>query len=76
MKWSELPKKHHHSVPISQLHTDAQKRLEELKYDDSTLFSFKLQNKQRLWVIRVRDEAYLLWWDPKHEICKSPKRNT
>lgn len=76
MEWSELNKKHHHSVPTSKLHPDAQKRLEELHCDDNTLFSFKLQNKQRVWAIRVKDEAYILWWDPKHEICKSKLKHT
>lgn len=76
MTWKEVIGKKHHYIEISKIHPEAKKRLEELEYDDTMLFSFRLSGKQRVWTIRVNDEAYLLWWDPKHEICKSHQRNT
>ena len=69
MKWNEIAHDKSHSIPIKRIVPEAQKRLSELKYDDiEKLFSFRIAWKQRVWAIRIRQDAFLLWWDPNHEI--------
>lgn len=79
-KWSEiLGGDHHwnHKVSVSKIEKEAQKRLKELRYDDQEeLVSLRLTGKQRLWAIEIEGKAFLLWWDPNHEICPSHLRNT
>lgn len=67
----------HHSVAIDSIIPDAQRRLKELKQDDiEELFSLKISKLERLWGKRDRNYFDILWWDPKHEICPSNKKNT
>ncbi len=79
-KWSEiLGRDHHknHKIQVSKIIRDAQKRLEELGHDDQEeLVSFRLTGRQRLWAIQMEGKAYLLWWDPNHEVCPSHKKGT
>ena len=44
--------------------------------DQEELVSFRIGGRERLWAIRVETEAFLLWWDPNHEICPSQKKGT
>ena len=79
-KWSEILGRDHrknHKIQARKIIGDAQKRLEELGHDDQEeLVSFRLTGRQRLWAIQSGTEAFLLWWDPNHEICPSRLRNT
>ncbi len=79
-KWSEILGRDHrknHKIQVSKIIRDAQKRLEELGHDDQEeLVSFRLTGTQRLWAIQSGTEAFLLWWDPNHEICPSPLKGT
>ena len=76
--WAQLEGTTHHMIPVSRIIASAQKRLEELGYDDeNSLASFHINGKQRLWAIRRSvNQFYLLWWDPEHEICPASKRHT
>ena len=77
MKWTDILGRDHHEIPVSNITRRAQKRLEELGRDDTeTLVSFHITGKQRIWAIRSGAEAFLLWWDPNHEICPSQLRHT
>lgn len=77
MTWAEILGSKHHSVDVSLIDKQAQKRLQELKYDDNEiLVSFRIGGKQRIWGIRSGVDSYLLWWDPKHRIYPSPKKHT
>jgi hypothetical protein len=79
MTWAEIErdKHHNHSVPVDQLISEARRRLEQLKLDDvESLFRFRFSGKERLWGRRDLEVFYLIWWDPEHEICPSPLRNT
>ncbi|MDE0638378.1 MAG: hypothetical protein OXI43_21255 [Candidatus Poribacteria bacterium] len=77
MTWSQILGRSHHMIPVSDIIKPAQERLRELKHDDQEeLVSLRLTGKQRLWAIRSGGEAFLLWWDPNHEICPSPKKHT
>ena len=77
MTWIDILGRNHHEIPVSNIIKQAQKRLEELGYDDEeTLVSFHITGQQRIWAIRSGEEAFLLWWDPNHEICPSYLRHT
>lgn len=59
----------HHPMPIGQLCTEAQQRLQELQLDDfDDLFRFRLGNKRRLWGILDEDMFYPVWWDSEHKV--------
>lgn len=78
MTWNQIQqdKNRNHSVMVSKLCKQARDRAVELKLGVDELFRFRLSGKQRLWGIRDRDRFRILWWDPEHEVCPSPKRNT
>lgn len=77
MTWGEILGRHHHAIAVNDIIEPAQNRLEQLGYDDQAeLVSFRLSNTERIWAIRSGEEAFLLWWDPNHEICPSHLRNT
>jgi hypothetical protein len=54
MTWAQIErnKKWHHSVKVSELSADAQKRAAQLRIDVDDLFRFRLSGAQRLWGIR------------------------
>jgi hypothetical protein len=64
----------HHSVSVSKIIPEAQKRLETLHYDDiDELFSVRLDGEMRIWGIRTYSYLKVLWIDLKHEICPTQK---
>ena len=67
-----------HSVEVSKLCKEARDRLTELKLDDiSSLFSVRLQGKQRIWCQKISGEPMrVLRWDSEHKVCPSQKRHT
>ena len=77
MTWGEILGRHHHAIAVNDIIKPAQNRLEQLGHDDQAeLVSFRLSNTERIWAIRSGEEAFLLWWDPNHEIYPSRLRNT
>jgi len=77
MTWGQLKGCGHHAVPGDSLASEARKRLREIKQDDiAELFSLRLSGKQRVWGILDGAVLRLLWWDPEHKICPSPRRHT
>ncbi|MEE9403365.1 MAG: hypothetical protein V3V20_00600 [Algisphaera sp.] len=77
--WNDLiqNKKSHHPIELHKLAKPAQKRLEELSFDDlDSLFSLRLSGTQRLFGIRSNHLFYALWWDPNHQVCPSKKKHT
>jgi hypothetical protein len=77
MTWSEILGRHHHAIAVNDIIEPAQNRLAQLGHDDQEeLVSFRLSNTERIWAIRSGAEAFLLWWDPNHEICPSQLRHT
>ncbi len=81
--WAQLEGEVHHMIPdhmipVSRIIKSAQKRLEDLGHDDeNSLASFHINGQQRLWAIRrSKNQFYLLWWDPDHEICPSRRKHT
>lgn len=62
-----------HPIEIFRLEKEAQKRLEEIHKDDlDELFSFRLSGEKRVWCIQERNIFYVLWWDPKHQVYRTP----
>jgi hypothetical protein len=56
---------------------EAQRRLTEIDRDEQAqLFSIRIAAKKRIWGIRDIVILRLLWWDPNHEVCPSPKKHT
>ena len=77
MTWVDILGRDHHEIPVGNIIRQAQKRLEELGHDDEEiLVSFHITGRQRIWAIRSGEEAFLLWWDPEHEIYPSPLKHT
>jgi len=78
MTWAAIKEsRRNHSIPVSELCHDAQKRLCKLKQDDiEELFSVGLSGKQRIFGIRDRRVLKILWWDPNHTVCPSMKKYT
>ena len=77
MTWGEILGRNHHAIAVNHIIKPAQNRLEQLGHDDQAeLVSFRLSNTERIWAIRSGEEAFLLWWDPNHEICPSQLRHT
>lgn len=66
-----------HNVMVRKLVKIARDRLLELCLDDrDELFSMRFTGKKRVWGIRDGNVFKVLWWDPKHEVCPSMKKNT
>lgn len=77
LNWAQLQKNGSHNIKLEELSKGARKRLEDIKQDDlDELFSLRFSGKERLWGIRENNILKILWWDPEHEICPSPKKHT
>lgn len=77
MHWSEIISSGSHPVQVADLIKPAQDRLQELHKDDiDELMSFRIDGTKRVWCIQTQNVMRVLWWDPDHEICPSPKKYT
>lgn len=80
MKLSQIlinDRSNHHNISRSKLIRDAQKRLDDIGLDDlDEVFSLRLTGKHRIFGKLSNAVLNVIWWDPKHEICPSIKKNT
>jgi hypothetical protein len=80
MTWQEIrirDKDKNHAIPVADLTREAQDRLAEIGQDDvDELFSLRLSAKERIFGILDESVMRVLWWDPDHRVCPSPKRRT
>lgn len=77
MTWEEIEGRRHHAISISSLSLKAQRRLAEIGQDDiDEVFSFSFSGRERLVGIRDANVVRILWWDPNHQVCPSPKKHT
>lgn len=77
MKWSEIKSHQSHTVTVSTISNEAQKRLRDIQQDDiDELFSLRLSGTERIWGIRDGRVFYVLWWDPEHTVCPAHKKHT
>jgi hypothetical protein len=80
MTWYEIlvtAKDRNHAVSVSKLCKEARDRLEEIDQGDlDELVSLRLSGAERVWGIRTGNVFHVLWWDPTHAVCPSPKKHT
>jgi hypothetical protein len=83
MKMSELFRagsEHGKHYDVPGMPSPALRRLEELKLDDLTQISrLRLSGPERLYGFFVDPEDrifHVLWWDPRHSVWPTEKRNT
>jgi hypothetical protein len=77
MTLGEILGRNNHRVSVEILCKEARDRLSELKLDDvDELLSLRLTGAQRIWGILEHNVVSLLWWDPNHQVCPSPKKYT
>jgi hypothetical protein len=75
MNWADLRSGGSHPVDVDQFAKDAKDRLTALKLDDlDELYSLRVSGEARVWAIKDENVLRLLWWDPNHKICPSPKK--
>ena len=80
MTWQEIrirDKDKNHAIPVADLTREAQDRLAKIGQDDvDELFSLRLSAKERIFGILDESVMRVLWWDPDHRVCPSPKKHT
>ena len=77
MTWGEILGRRHHRVATSALCKQARDRLEALGLDDlEELVSLAIGGTERIWGVLEHNVLILLWWDPEHRVCPSPKKHT
>lgn len=76
MTWQEhVSSGRSHNVERHKLCSEARRRIRDLDLDDVEMFfSLRLTGKERIWGIRSGGVLRVMWWDPEHVICPSPKR--
>ena len=68
---------HGKSYAVESLPRDSRKRLEAIERDDETEVSrLRCGGAPRLYGFLREHVFHVLWWDPKHEVFPSTKRNT
>lgn len=64
-------------IPAENFSAKAKKRFKEIELDDyDGLWELRLGGKPRIWGVLRHNIFYLVWWDPKHAVCLSPKQHT
>ena len=63
-----------HDVETFRMASAAKKLTDKIGVD--SLFSLRITGEERVWGIRTGHVIELLWWDPGHAVCPSPKKNT
>lgn len=79
MTWSEIlvsAKKQNHLIPVIDLTTSAQRRIEQRRIAVDELVSRRLSARERIFGYLEDGVCVVLFWDPRHEICPAGKRNT
>lgn len=77
MFWKDILGRNNHAIPVDEIVKEAQQRLVKIHLDDiATLISLRLSGKKRIWGVKIQNILRILWWDPNHEVCPSPKRHT
>ena len=65
------------AIPFTSLAPEAQRRLTDIGLDDyDKLWELRVAALARIWGICQEHIFYLVWWDPDHEVCPSPKKHT
>ena len=76
LTWAQITQRDH-KVSKDQFVRQAYDRLLEIQQDDvDELWRLQFGARLRLWGIRDRRVFRVLWWDPGHRVCPSPKKHT
>ena len=68
---------YNHLIEVGRLCKEARNRLQEIGQEDiDELLSLRLTGTERVWGILEHNVVKLLWWDPNHQVCEVPLRNT
>lgn len=67
-----------HELNHDSLSKAARDRFEELFQGDppGELWSFRVKARERVHGVWTSTSVELLWWDPGHQVCPSPKKHT
>ena len=66
-----------HPIELTNVCSDAQKRLVEIGLDDlDSLYSFRISGKVRVLAVTRKHYIRILWYDPEHQVCPAPKKHT
>lgn len=77
MNWDGIIDTGSHPIEVYKCEKAARDRLVEIKQDDvDELMSFRIAAKKRVWCIQDQNIMRVLWWDPGHDVCPSPKKHT
>ncbi len=80
MTWNQIlveAKKHHHTISVSSICSEAKKRLKAIGQSDlEEIVSLRLTGTERVWGIRSQGVFTVLWWDPNHLVYPYVKKNT
>lgn len=77
--WNEIliiNRERNHSISIDSINSEARKLLIKNKEDVELVYSLRLSSTERLFGIIDHGMFDIMWWDPNHEICPSPKKHT
>jgi hypothetical protein len=77
MTWSEIlvnGKKRNHSIKVSEITSEARRRLEAKALALDEVVSLRLSGAERVFGYLDNGVLVLLWWDPDHEVCPSLKK--
>ena len=68
----------HHAIAVTNIIGEAQERFKALSLHHSfdSIYSLTITGSIRLFGIRTEEVFHIVWMDPNHEICPSPKRHT
>lgn len=77
MNWDQIIATGSHPIAVYQCEKPARDRLAEIQQDDlDELMSFRISGQKRAWCIQDCNIMRVLWWDPEHKVCPSPKKHT
>lgn len=79
MTWDEIlirAKKQHHSIPVSEISSGAQRWLDSRRLLIDQVVSLRLTGKERIFGYLEAGVFVVLWWDPHHLVCPSQLRHT
>jgi hypothetical protein len=66
-----------HFIDVTDLSKEAQDRLIAIELDDlDQLYSMRIKGKMRVHCVHRPQYMRVLWYDPQHKVCPSPKKHT
>jgi hypothetical protein len=77
MTWQAIGETGSHFIDVSGLAKAARDRLMKIHQDDvDQVYSLRVGARERIFGIRDGGVLRVLWWDPQHQVCPSPKKHT